>query len=135
LSDEFQKDIRENGGKRNILGTLLALLAILLVFGTIGVAGYELIFKPEQIQQKSAEDKIESKPTETVETPKVEAPVVATPAPAATDLGYTEYAVVSGDSFSSIANTNGMSSSDLMKYNNVTSEDLQIGQIIKIPKK
>lgn len=135
LSDEFKNDIRDNAGKRNIFGTILALIAILLVFGTIGIAGYELIFKPEQIQQKSADEKIESRPVETVETPKVEAPAVVTPAPVATDLGYTEYTVVSGDSYSSIANTNDMSSADLMKYNSTTTEDLQIGQVIKIPKK
>jgi LysM repeat protein len=135
LSDEFKKEIRENGNKKNILGTLTALIAVLLVFGTIGVAGYELIFKPEKIEQKSAEEKIESRPAESIndETP-VETPVTA-PAPVAEKAPFVEYTVVSGDSYSSIANANGMSSADLMTYNGVTSEDLQIGQVIKIPNK
>jgi LysM repeat protein len=135
LSDEFKKDIRENGGKKNILGTLTAFIAILLVFGTIGVAGYELIFKPEKIQQKTADEKIESRPEEKAETPEVVTPAPAPAVPAVPQPAFTEYTVVSGDSFSSIANANGLSSSELMKYNGVTSEDIQIGQIIKIPKK
>jgi LysM repeat protein len=135
LSDEFKKDIHESGAKRNVLGTILAFIAIILVFGTIGVAGYELIFKPEKTQQKTSEEKIESRPEQNVETPKAEtpSPPVASP-PETTVPTSTEYTVVSGDSFSSIANANGMSSADLMKYNGITSEELQIGQIIKIPK-
>ena len=142
LTDEFKKDIRENGGKKNILGTLLALIAVILVFGTIGVAGYELIFKPEKVQHKSAEEKIESKPTQTNETPTTETTTPAattTPTPATTTTPTTtatstDYTVASGDTWSSIANANNMSSADLMKYNSATSEDLQIGQVIKIPK-
>jgi LysM repeat protein len=143
LSDEFKKEIREKGGKKNILGTILAILAIVLVFGTIGVAGYELVFKPEQIQEKSANEKIESRP-ESAETPQT--PAATTPAPAATTpttpaapattpaATTATYTVASGDTWSSIANANGMSSATLMKYNNATTEDLQIGQVIKIPK-
>lgn len=135
LSDEFKKDIRENGAKKNILGTLTALIAILLVFGTIGVAGYELIFKPEKIQQKTADEKIESRPEEKTETPEVVTPAPTPVAPAVTQPAFIEYTVVSGDSFSSIANANSMLSSELMSYNGITTEDLQIGQVIKIPKK
>lgn len=133
LSEEFKTDIRENGSKKNILGTLLAIIAIVLVFGTIGIAGYELVFKPEKIQTKTADEKIESRPIEKTETPAVQTPAPA-PVPT-TQPAFTEYTVVSGDSFSSIANTNGLTSAELMKYNNVTSEDLQIGQTLQIPKK
>lgn len=138
LSDEFKKDIRENSGKKNILGTLLAFIAVLLVFGTIGVTGYELVLKPEETMQKSSEEKIESRPTETEEikeVPREEAVVTPPATPTETVAEYTDYTVASGDSYSSIANANGMSSADLMKYNGVTTEDLQIGQVIKIPKK
>jgi LysM repeat protein len=139
LSDEFKKEIRDKGGKKNILGTILAIIAIVLVFGTIGIAGYELVFKPEQVEQKSADEKIESRP-ETVETPQTPAATTPTPTapvttPAATPAATsTDYTVASGDTWSSIANANGMSSASLMKYNGVTAEDLQIGQVIKIPK-
>lgn len=134
LSDEFKEDIRKNGGKKNIFGTILAVIAIVIVFGTIGVAGYELIFKPEKVEQKTADEKIESRPTE--DTTKTTTPAVTTPAPTtlAPAPAFTNYTVASGDSYSSIANANGITSDVLMKYNGATSEDLQIGQVLKIPK-
>ena len=134
LSDEFKKEVKDSGSKKNILGTLTALIAIVLVFGTIGIAGYELIFKPEKIEQKTADEKIESRPETQVEIPKDAATTPAAAVPAATTPAYTEYTVAEGDTFSSIANANNISSADLMKYNGVTSEDLQIGQKLKIPK-
>ena len=134
LSDEFKEDIRKNGGKKNIFGTILAVIAIIIVFGTIGVAGYELIFKPEKVEQKTADEKIESRPTEDIT--KTTTPAATTPAPTtvAPAPAFTNYTVVSGDSYSSIANANGITSEVLMKYNGATSEDLQIGQVLKIPK-
>jgi hypothetical protein len=137
LSDEFEKDIREKHKSRNVLGTVLALISIVLVFGTIGVAGYELVFKPEKTLQKTADEKIESRPDPVTDTtPSANTSPVADVASSAPTVvaTSTDYSVVSGDSFSSIANANSMSSADLMKYNNTTAEDLQIGQIIKIPK-
>lgn len=147
LSDEFKKDIRENNGKRNILGTLIAFIAIILVFGTLGIAGYELFFKPDASSTKTAEEKIESRPasddsttnttttTPAATTPTTTPDTTTTSTPeATTESEYTEYTVVSGDSYSSIANANGMSSAELMEYNDTSSEDLQIGQVIKIPK-
>ena len=135
LSDEFKEDIRENGAKRNVLGTVLAFLAIVLVFGTMGIAGYELIFKPEQIQQKSADEKIESRPTETIETPKEETPAVVTPAPATPTVStptVKEYTVVEGDVLGSIANRFETTVAKLMELNGITDENsLQIGQVLK----
>ncbi|MFV0250399.1 MAG: LysM peptidoglycan-binding domain-containing protein [Bacilli bacterium] len=43
------------------------------------------------------------------------------------------YTVKSGDNLYSIAASNGISVSDLMAYNNLTSTSLSIGQILKIP--
>jgi LysM repeat protein len=146
LSDEFKKEVKESGSKKNILGTVTALIAIVLVFGTIGIATYELIFKPDKIQQKSADEKIESRPEAQVETPttgtttpsatatSTPAPAITTPPTTTTQPTYTNYTVVTGDTYSSIANANNLSSASLMQYNNTTSEDLQIGQVIKIPK-
>jgi len=137
LSDEFKKDIRENGGKNNILGTLLALIAIILVFGTIGVAGYELIFKPESVEQKTANEKIESRPETVVETPKAETttptPVAVTPTPVATPTATAkEYTVAEGDVLGSIANKFDTTVAKLMALNGITDENsLQIGQVIK----
>jgi len=141
LTDEFKKDIKEKRKQNNYLGTFLAFLAIALVFGTLGVAGYQMIFRPESIETKSASEKIESRPEQKVETktetPAVTAPAATTPAPAATTpaaTSETTYTVVAGDSWSSIANAHGITSAKLMEFNGTTSEDLQIGQTIKIPK-
>ncbi len=140
LSDEFKKDINEKRKSNNFLGTVIAFLAIALVFGTVGVAGYQMLVRPESIESKSASEKIESRPaekkevkTETPSTPAATTPAPTTPAPAAT-TSETTYTVKSGDTWSTIANANGISSAKLMEYNGTTSEDLQIGQTVKLPK-
>ncbi len=138
LSDEFKKDIKAPHKNSNFFGTLIALIAIVLVFGTVGIAGYQMLFRPESIETKSAEEKIESRPVEKTETKtetKVETKTeTKTTTPVATAEKDTSYTVKSGDTWSSIANANGMSSTKLMEYNGTTSEDLQIGQTIKVPK-
>ncbi len=143
LSDEFKKDIKEKRKNNNFLGTIIAFLAIALVFGTVGVAGYQMLFRPEAIESKSASEKIESRPAEKkeakVETPAAPAattPAATTPAATTTTTTATEttYTVKSGDTWSTIANANGLSSAKLMEYNGTTSENLQIGQTVKIPK-
>lgn len=140
LSDEFKKDIRENGGKKNILGTLVAIIAIVLVFGTIGIAGYELVFKPENIVEKTANEKIESRPNETVETPKADTPAPAPVTPAPTTVTTPtaptstakEYTVVEGDVLGSIATKFDTTVAKLMALNGITDENaLQIGQVLK----
>lgn len=143
LSDEFKNEIKEERKRKNIFGTILAFLAVVLIFGTIGIALYQLLMKPETVENKSASEKIISKPTEDKKEPvKEEVPAATTPAPTPTPAATTpaptatstDYTVVAGDTWSSIANANGMSSAKLMEYNGASSEDLQIGQVIKIPK-
>ena len=145
LSDEFKKEIKESKRGNNFFGIVVAFIAIVLVFGTVGIAGYQMLFKSENGSTKSAAEKIESRPEEKQEitqstqttTTDAQATTTATTAPAATtantpkDISYT---VQSGDTWSSIANANGMTSTKLMEYNSTSSEDLQIGQTIKIPK-
>ena len=46
---------------------------------------------------------------------------------------YINYTVKSGDSLYSIANKNDLTVQELKNYNNLTSNTLQIGQILKIP--
>jgi len=141
LSDEFKKDIKEKRKTNNLLGTFLAFLAIILVFGTVGVAGYQMLFSPEKTENRSVSEKIESRPEEKKETPVVSpesttpAPAVVAPTTPVTTPASTSksYLVVSGDTWSSVANANGISSTKLMEYNGTTSEDLQIGQTIKLP--
>lgn len=143
LSDEFKRAIREDRGKKNILGTILAFLAVVLVFGTIGIAGYELFFKTDASTTKTADEKIESSPTANDVAVTTNDTTAATTDTTTTDSAdastststadYTEYTVVAGDSYSSIANENDLSSTELMEYNDTTDENLQIGQVIKIP--
>ena len=49
------------------------------------------------------------------------------------DKGGISYVVVSGDNLYSIANKYGVTVDDIKKYNNLTSNVLQIGQVILIP--
>jgi LysM repeat protein len=142
LSDEFKNEIKKSRKNRNFLGTILAFMAIVLIFGTIGIALYQLIEKPEATENKAASQKILSKPAAdqkaTTTTPSTPAATPATTTPAATTTTSTattkDYTVVAGDTWSSIANANGMTSAALMKANSSTTENLQIGQVIKIPK-
>jgi LysM repeat protein len=148
LSDEFKTEIKKSRKNKNFLGTILATLAIILIFGSIGVALYQLLQSPGASDNTPAAQKIVSKPaadnTKTTQTTtKTPTPIASTSNASSnssnsnatsTSQNYTSYTVAAGDTWSSIANANGMTSSDLMKYNNTTSEDLQIGQTIKIPK-
>lgn len=101
------------------------------------------------METRSPEEKIESKPDITQEqldkekadaeaaakaaatpTPATTAPATTTPAPTTTD-----YTVKDGDTLSGIAATIGISSSDIIAINpGLVAEELQVGQVIKIPK-
>ena len=100
--------------------------------------------RPEVTETKSTEDKIESPPEVTGNTttpatttpaPTTSTPATTTPAPTNT-AGYTNYTVKEGDTLSSIANANGLTSKQLADYNGITNADsLTIGQVLKIPPK
>lgn len=141
ILDEFKNEVL-NRKKRSVPKILGISFLILVVFGLLGVAAYQIFYKPEQINTpKTAEEKIENVPQDT-EKPKQDTPQptptpTPTPTPAPTPAPtptVTDYTVQAGDTWSSIANANGMTSANLMKYNGATSESLQIGQVIKIPK-
>lgn len=53
--------------------------------------------------------------------------------PTSTSNNYIEYTVKSGDNLYSIARNYGITQSELMEYNNLTSNLLSIGQVLKIP--
>lgn len=138
LSDEFKKEIKESRKNNNLLGTFIAAIAIILVFGTVGIAGYQMIFRPDGIESKSASEKIESRPEEKKETLPATAtiPEVATTpaAPASTPAATTTtYTVLSGDVLGSIASKFSVSVAKLMQLNGITDEgSLQIGQVLKL---
>jgi LysM repeat protein len=141
--DDFKNDIDQMRSKTKDQRLLAALIVlVVLVFLSLGVGFYQIFIKPVPIEEtKTSEEKIESKPEipaqETPapqqEQPQPQAPAPV-PAPQPTTNEPTAYTVQSGDTWSTIANANGMTSKQLMDYNGATNEDLQIGQKIKIPK-
>lgn len=66
----------------------------------------------------------------TVSAPKP--PAVATPAPAPTAGAARTYTVVSGDTLTGIAYRNGISVTQLMNWNGLTSSMIRVGQVLKI---
>lgn len=143
LSQEFREEIKGVKSKRKkSTATWILIILILLVFGSLVVGTYQIFFRSEKIDQikDDSASKIENRPeipeTPVVETPQATVPENTTPTtPDPTPApSVTEYTVQAGDTWSSVANANGMTSKELMDYNSATSEDLQIGQNIKIPK-
>lgn len=53
--------------------------------------------------------------------------------PTKSENNYIEYTVKKGDNLYSISRNYGLTQSELMDYNNLTSNLLSIGQILKIP--
>ncbi len=71
--------------------------------------------------------------TEKVETPKVEAPTQeATPQAPSINTSTSSYTVRSGDSLSKIASIFSISVSKLKALNGLTSDSLQVGQVLKV---
>lgn len=132
LLEEFKKEVffrdKTSIGKISLYITL-----ILVIFSLLGIASYQIFFKPETLQEIKSEEKIESRPEPVIEEPQTpvatEEPKVETPQPTV-----VTYTVQEGDTWSSIANSNDMTSAELMQYNGTTDLNLQIGQIVKIPK-
>jgi LysM repeat protein len=145
LSNEFKKDLK-NKPETKWAAIIVLVLAIVVVFGALGIGTYEIFYKPEKVQNiTDSEDKIQSRPdTEEQEVlpaektaPKEQAPK-PTPAPAQTTptSSYEVYVVVEGDTLSGIATKYDTTSSAIAKYNGFESPEviLNIGQKIKIPK-
>lgn len=141
IVDEFKEELIHEREKRTKPMVWVLFVIILLIFGSLGVGAYQIFLKPEKIEEaQENQDKIQNRPAEE-EAPKTEekkeepkqetAPVQNT---TTTAPDYTEYTVAEGDTWSSIANEHGITSAKLMEYNGTSSEDLQIGQKIKIPK-
>ena len=108
------------------------IVSVLLVIGV----GYYLFItyelekaKKNNIEIVNPEDKIKNKPEVKSEE--------AVPTPAATAPATEDYTVKDGDTLGSIAMTDGgLTSADIIAVNpGLVAESLQIGQVIKIPKK
>lgn len=133
--DAFKEEIKQEAEKSDILMKYLApIIVFLLVGGAVSAATWYYA-KPERAQK--TEEKIQT-PPEVKEEPTTTPPATTTqPAtPAQPEKKETTYTVKEGDSMSSIANANGMSSQELATYNGITDvNNLHIGQVLKIPAK
>lgn len=135
--EALKEEIKKEAEKSDIFMKYLApVLAFLLVGGIVSAATWYYA-KPERASQKS-EEKIQT-PPEVKEEPE-QAPAETQPAqpaaPATPEKKETTYTVKEGDTMSSIANANGLTSQELAAYNGITDvNSLHIGQVLKIPTK
>jgi LysM repeat protein len=131
--DEFKEEIKKEAESGDMFKKFfLPLLVFVLIGGAVGFATWYYA-RPEKTVPKT-EEKIQTPPK--VEPKDTVAPAVTTPAtPApATVKKDKDYAIQEGDTLSSVANANGMTSQELATYNNITDVNtLHIGQVIKIP--
>jgi LysM repeat protein len=134
--DDFKNEVKKEAEKGAAFKRIfLPLLVFLLIGGLVGFATWYYA-RPEKSTPR-AEEKIQTPPTvddtKKNETPAAPAAPAPTPAPAPASTAKT-YTVQSGDTMSSIANANGMTSAQLSAYNGITDPNsLQIGQVLKIP--
>lgn len=139
LSDEFKTEIKKKGKKNNLPRFLLITTSLIIVFGVIGLGGYEIFFQEKEIEQQTSEEKILNTPTEETaveeKTDGQETTPAAEPADAKTTTpSSTEYVVVAGDTLGAIATKYNITVEALKTLNNITDETLlQIGQKLKIP--
>ena len=134
--ENLKNQIKKEAQKSDVLSRFLIPLFTFLFIGLI-VGGLTWYYaRPEVANQKSQEEKIETPP----QVPQTTTPAqtqAQTGAPAAaTPAQPTTYTVQSGDTLSSIANANGLTSKQLADYNSISNADsLTIGQVLKIPPK
>jgi LysM repeat protein len=138
--DNLKNAIKKEAAKSDVLSRFLIPLFTFLVIGIVAAGLTWYYARPELTDQKTKEEKIENAPN-VKEEPQLQttpAPAATTPAPAApaATTSATTYTVQSGDTMSSIANANGLTSKQLADYNGITDVDsLKIGQTLKIPPK
>jgi LysM repeat protein len=135
----LKEEIKKEAAKSDVLYRFLIPLFTFIIIGLVAASLTWYYARPEVANQKTTEEKIENAPNVTEETP-VETPSPAT-TPAVTPQTTTPapvqpktYTVQAGDTLSSIANANGLTSKQLADYNGITNADsLKIGQVLKIP--
>ncbi|MEI6266499.1 MAG: LysM domain-containing protein [bacterium] len=144
LSSEFKEEIKKSrSGLNGVFNVIIAILTIILIFGTVGMAAYQMLYKSTNVENKTVEEKIESRPKEeavvatTTPVPtSTPVPVVATPEPTAEPVVSKsgEYTVAAGDVLGTIASKYNTTVAKLKELNSITDENsLQIGDIIKVP--
>lgn len=137
MNEEIKSNSKKDR-KRKMLanGLIVAFLLFLAVLAKVYI--FKGNIRINEKPNKAPSEKIENSPT--VETTTTIATTTTVPGAApvtttTTPQSFTTYTVKDGDTYSSIANTNGMTSAKLMEYNGTTDPNsLQVGQQIKIPK-
>lgn len=136
LNEELKNHSKKDR-KRRIIANSFVVLTIVVFVVLAKVFIFKGDIKISDENKKAPNEKIESQPDvneeKTQETKPTETPV-APQTPAQTEPGYTTYVVKEGDTLSSIANANNMTSKQLMDYNGIVDPTLMPGQNIKIPK-
>ena len=135
--DNLKNAIKKEAAKSDVMSRFMIPLFTFIVIGLVAAGLTWYYSRPELTDQKTKAEKIENAPN-VKEEPQLKnttpAPAATTPAPAATSA--TTYTVQSGDTMSSIANANGLTSKQVADYNGITDVDsLKIGQVLKIPPK
>lgn len=137
--DNLKNEIKKEAAKSDVLSRFLIPLFTFLIIGLVAAGLTWYYARPEVANVKSKEEKIENAP-DVKEEPQLQSNAPAAtpatkPAPTVTTSA-TTYVVQSGDTMSSIANANGLTSKQLADYNGITDVDsLKIGQTLKIPPK
>lgn len=139
--EDFKNEVKKEAERNAFAKRFLIPLVLFLILGAlIGFATW--YYSKQESPTPPAEEKIQTPPVvkdgEEVPAPATVTPVTPTPAtvtpvaPATSPA--TTYTVKEGDTMSSIANANGMTSAALASFNGITDPNsLQIGQVLKIP--
>lgn len=141
-SDELKKELDELH-KFKITHLLWPLFSVILISIVLLFVYKNYMVKDTNsvIDRKTPEEKIKSKPTETAtpevpkEQPKAEAPKEEAK-PVAPTPTTEDYTIKDGDTLGAVAELRGISSAEIINLNpGLVAENIQIGQVIKLPKK
>lgn len=147
LSNVLKEELELQSGDKKGKHTAAIAVMTLLGFVFIVMIAKAYFMKNDIVsneENKTSEQKIEGQPEikdepnpKDVQSTKDEKPK-ENPQPKKkedTSPGYTVYTIQEGDTLSEVANVNGMTSSQLMKYNGIKDpESIKPGQKVKIPK-
>lgn len=143
--ENFKQEVKKEAQKGKAMRVLMPIVFFVLLGSIVGSATWYYQRAGQQKDIKNVEEKIQTPPV--ISDEEVDKKIDSTKeeedstqdtkeTPPSSPVDYTEYTVKSGDTLSGIANDNNLTSSELAKFNNISNpESLQIGQVLKIPKK
>lgn len=140
MKDELKLETKLTAGK-----IIWPIMSIILLLGS-GVVIFKVYSsektKREETGVSNPSEKIRNKPevkpeeSARTETPKEEVQPVAAPTSTAPVVQTEDYTIVEGDTLGGIGTAKSVTLDEIMKANpGIVAENIQIGQVIKIPKK